>query len=282
MEKNTDTPAENADILKISSIPSKLEITLGSENFQLVQNNNQWTCREYDGLKLSYSKIAFMIETLRSLEAERILQNSAAVKKYGLEKPSAIIKACTGSRVQTYYIGDYNSILNEYYVKTDDSDDIFLVRAENIRLLNRSLRQLVDVPEITRLQTNEITEITAEQGKKYSMERVQSGFLAKYDGRTTLISDYKAMKVYAAINSATYDCQVYDASENMKKSYGFDHPAATIKVKIQNGDVHTLKLAESKGQYYANENDTAVIYQIDENYYSEILKRTRFEGLEEQ
>lgn len=261
--------------LKISSLPTEFDVRTETERFQLKQINGEWVCSEREDLKLSYSKIAFMIETLKTLDAERIIEDETLLPiQCGLENPATVLEVIGVNGKKTYEIGDYNSVLDEYYVCVDDCTDIFMISADSIKLLNRSLMQLVDKPEITQLQINDISEILIETDEIYNLKRNEEGFVFEKNDDEFILSEYQTMNIYAAINSATYSCVVYDATAEMKSKYGLTHSVASITVKTEDGRSYKLKLAEAEdGKHYVSQNNDDVIYLIDDVYYEELLRR---------
>lgn len=270
---------DNSSPLRISSSPLEIEISVQGEDFTLVKNDGRWACKEKEPLSLAYPKIAFMVETLRSLEAERVLEY-AKVKdgQCGFDEPSAVLDVKLEDGRKKYFIGAYNSVLEEYYVRVEGSENVFLVSADSVALLNRSLKQLVAAPDITDVGIGDIDTIDVQYNETIRLTRSDSGFSVEQDGEKFEVSEYRASQICSAINSAKYSCKEYETTPSLERLYGLKEPAAEISLGTANGETYVLKLSEaSDGKHYAIQTGNDVIYQIDGDYYGEILSRLKFD-----
>ena len=67
-----------------------------------------------------------LVTTAAQLTADQEIRDYEDLSEYGLETPSNTITLTTGDGTTTLLIGNKNDMLSRYYVKTDQSDSIYL------------------------------------------------------------------------------------------------------------------------------------------------------------
>ena len=84
---------------------------------------------QYNNETLSFVKedaVGTLVTTAAQLTADQEIRDYEDLSEYGLETPSNTITLTTGDGTTTLLIGNKNDMLSQYYVKTDQSDSIYL------------------------------------------------------------------------------------------------------------------------------------------------------------
>ena len=68
-----------------------------------------------------------MLEKLNGVIALETLDSYDSLSDYGFDKPQNTITVTVGDKTTTFYIGDYNDMVSEYYLKMEGDDAVYLV-----------------------------------------------------------------------------------------------------------------------------------------------------------
>lgn len=135
---------------------------LDGEQLSFTKSGEDWI---YDGdaaIDMDESTIDSMLSAAASLTAEDEINGADDLSEYGLDQPSNTIVLATAEGAVTLYLGDKNTILSEYYLKTDASDTVYLVSASLSSQFNKTIGDLTAVAEETEAVTEETEAITEE------------------------------------------------------------------------------------------------------------------------
>ena len=92
-----------------------------------TKDGNDWKYDDDNSLKLDSSSINTMLEKLNGVIALETLDSYDSLSDYGLDKPQNTITVTVGDKTTTFYIGDYNDMVSEYYLKMEGDDAVYLV-----------------------------------------------------------------------------------------------------------------------------------------------------------
>ena len=94
--------------------------------FSYQYNNDTWYYEADKSIALDQDAVGTLVTTAAQLTADQEIKDYEDLSEYGLETPSNTITLTTGDGTTTLLIGNKNDMLSQYYVKTDQSDSIYL------------------------------------------------------------------------------------------------------------------------------------------------------------
>lgn len=94
-------------------------------NYKLQQDT--WYNADDEEFPLSSSAFSNnFVEKIADLSTSRKLTEKEEGESYGLDNPYLTVRIESSSgQTETFYLGDYNSMIGEYYFKTENSDEIY-------------------------------------------------------------------------------------------------------------------------------------------------------------
>lgn len=97
-----------------------------NETLSFVKEDDTWYYEADKSISLDQDTMETLIATTAQLTAEQEIKDYEDLSEYGLETPSNTITLTTEDGTTTLLIGNKNDMLSQYYVKTDQSDSIYL------------------------------------------------------------------------------------------------------------------------------------------------------------
>ena len=97
-----------------------------NETLSFVKEDDTWYYEADKSISLDQDTMETLIATTAQLTAEQEIKDYEDLSEYGLETPSNTITLTTGDGTTTLLIGNKNDMLSQYYVKTNQSDSIYL------------------------------------------------------------------------------------------------------------------------------------------------------------
>lgn len=95
--------------------------------YSYTKNGDSWTCENDTSLKLDSDSIAALLNNLKKVTAAEAIADYDSIADYGLDQPQNTITVTCGDETTTVDIGDYNEMLQEYYIKVSGDDKVYLV-----------------------------------------------------------------------------------------------------------------------------------------------------------
>lgn len=272
-----------AALARLPESPAAVEMVNDTEPYVLTRGDGGWICQGNEGLKINSVLISYMSVTLKELSPSRVLPDSRAyLERFGLAEPSAELTLRMSGGSKTYRVGEYNPVLDEYYMTVDGGDCVYLVSREDMRLIDRTLLELVAGPDFVGTDVGSISKIRVmKEGTEYTAERTGSGFLVRQGDRELERSEYAVSGVYAVFNSAPYACCAHDADEAALAAYGLDEPEISVEFTTSGGETTLLEIGtDGEGACYVRENRGGTIYRLSPDYFAQIRERTDFAYLD--
>lgn len=253
-----------------------IEAANSSGEFILDYDAGNWKFRGNEKLPVNKAKVLITNQIFKDLEAQRILEGEKVdLAEVGLEKPQAVLKVKGDSTEKTFRIGIKNPALGEYYVMVDgDESRIYLVDAEGVSLINRSINQFVGKPTIVGNSVEDLTRVSVKGVKNFEVVRntANENFTATMDGESFQTSDYRVSSLYAVVNSAEFLCAYFNAGEAEMQACGLQEPDITMEYDFADGSHYKIIVGVSEDNMcYLNENDSNLIYQIAGETYLQIV-----------
>lgn len=97
-----------------------------NETLSFVKEDDTWYYEADKSIALDQDAVGTLVTTVAQLTADQEIKDYEDLSEYGLETPSNTITLTTVDGTTTLLIGNKNDMLSQYYVKTDQSDSIYL------------------------------------------------------------------------------------------------------------------------------------------------------------
>ena len=132
-----------------------------NETLSFVKEDDTWYYEADKSISLDQDTMETLIATTAQLTAEQEIKDYEDLSEYGLETPSNTITLTTGDGTTTLLIGNKNDMLSQYYVKTNQSDSIYLAGSAVYTTYQKGIADL-SVTESTEKSATEQPEETEE------------------------------------------------------------------------------------------------------------------------
>ena len=130
--------------------------------FSYVLNGTEWT---YDGdqsVDIDESALETLLNKASAITASDEVTEYDDLADFGLDDPANTVTLKTDSGLTTIYIGSQNEITNEYYLKTGDSDTIYVVDSAPATGFDKSVEDLTAKADDTETEAEEPSEAVDE------------------------------------------------------------------------------------------------------------------------
>lgn len=132
-----------------------------NETLSFVKEDGTWYYEADKSISLDQDTMETLVATVAQLTAEQEIKDYEDLSEYGLDTPSNTITLTTGDGTTTLLIGNKNDMLSQYYVKTDQSDSIYLAGSAVYTTYQKGIADLT-VTESTEESATEQPEETEE------------------------------------------------------------------------------------------------------------------------
>ena len=127
-----------------------------------VTDGTEWT---YDGdqsVDIDESALETLLNKASAITASDEVTEYDDLADFGLDDPANTVTLKTDSGLTTIYIGSQNEITNEYYLKTGDSDTIYVVDSAPATGFDKSVEDLTAKADDTETEAEEPSEAVDE------------------------------------------------------------------------------------------------------------------------
>ena len=126
-DKDSETQGQvNLTVIDPDDVDAFSYIADGT-TYSYTKNKDTWTCENDTSLKMDADSIATLLGNLKKITAAEAIDDYDSIADYGLDQPQNTITVTCGNETTTIDIGDYNEMLQEYYIKISGDDKIYLV-----------------------------------------------------------------------------------------------------------------------------------------------------------
>lgn len=132
-----------------------------NETLSFVKEDGTWYYEADKSVSLDQNTMETLVATAAQLTADQKIKDYEDLSEYGLDTPSNTITLTTGDGTTTLLIGNKNDMLSQYYVKTDQSDSIYLAGSAVYATYQKGIADLT-VTESTEESATEQPEETEE------------------------------------------------------------------------------------------------------------------------
>ena len=125
-DKDSETQGQvNLTVIDPDDVDAFSYIADGT-TYSYTKNKDTWTCENDTSLKMDADSIATLLGNLKKITAAEAIDDYDSIADYGLDQPQNNITVTCGNETTTIDIGDYNEMLQEYYIKISGDDKIYL------------------------------------------------------------------------------------------------------------------------------------------------------------
>lgn len=125
-DKDSETQGQvNLTVIDPDDVDAFSYIADGT-TYSYTKNKDTWTCENDTSLKMDADSIATLLGNLKKITAAEAIDDYDSIADYGLDQPQNTITVTCGNETTTIDIGDYNEMLQEYYIKICGDDKIYL------------------------------------------------------------------------------------------------------------------------------------------------------------
>ena len=125
-DKDSETQGQvNMTVIDPDDVDAFSYIADGT-TYSYTKNKDTWTCENDTSLKMDADSIATLLGNLKKITAAEAIDDYDSIADYGLDQPQNTITVTCGNETTTIDIGDYNEMLQEYYIKISGDDKIYL------------------------------------------------------------------------------------------------------------------------------------------------------------
>ena len=125
-DKDSETQGQvNLTVIDPDDVDAFSYIADGT-TYSYTKNKDTWTCENDTSLKMDADSIATLLGNLKKITAAEAIDDYDSIADYGLDQPQNTITVTCGNETTTIDIGDYNEMLQEYYIKISGNDKIYL------------------------------------------------------------------------------------------------------------------------------------------------------------
>lgn len=132
---------------------------IDGETISFKKDGENWIYEQDTTIDIDEDMITNMLSYATSLTASDAFEAEISLEEYGLDAPANTIMLTTAEGEITLYLGNYNSLVSGYYLKTADSDMIYLVDSSLSSQFSKTVADLTYVEEeIEETETVDSTE----------------------------------------------------------------------------------------------------------------------------
>lgn len=213
----------------------------GAPLITVTRDGDRWALNG-DAEDVDQSKLASFVSTAAKVTSEHEIElNAQDLSQYGLEQPevnselTVIVTAKDGS-VQTLYIGDRSATLGEYFIRTQNSRDVYTINSYKADTLAKPISYYYQFNRFS-ANTADIINIVLERRGADPIElRLKNNIdNQRYNTVWEIAQPYP--EVYNAIDDAVDDMILTPLSELTiierapeGAAYGFDKPSAVMTI----------------------------------------------------
>lgn len=162
-KENAEAEAEKIKVtdMEVSDI-TQFSYVLDGTTLSFTKNGTEWT---YDGdqsVDIDESALETLLKKAAAITATDEVTEYDDLADFGLDNPTNTVTVKTDAGLTTIYIGSQNEITSEYYLKTGDSDTIYVVDSATATGFDKSIEDLTTKTDDTETETAEPSEAVEE------------------------------------------------------------------------------------------------------------------------
>ena len=233
------------------------------------EDEKSWIMREPLQTPADRMEVEELINYLNRVERKMVAAEEVKdPKQFGFDAPSLVIAFREKEQWKELVFGDDNPVSRDYYAKTGDHGEVFVVAESTYRLLNKDLFTLRD-KSVFSLRSSEIEEVEIRKGDFQARLSKDSTAPEKWvlSGEESFrVSTEKVEDVirqFSWLRASAFD---RETDENLAE-YGLEPPRASLNLK-KDDTVETLLLGAIHGndKIYVKRGEKPGVMSVDSRY----------------
>lgn len=162
-KENAEAEAEKIQVtdLEVSDI-TQFSYVLEGTTLSFAKNGTEWSYDDDQSVDIDESALEVLINKAAQITATDEVTEYDDLADFGLDDPANTVTLKTDAGLTTIYIGSQNEITDEYYLKTGDSDTIYVVDSTTAAEFNKSVEDLTAKADDTETEAEEPSETVDE------------------------------------------------------------------------------------------------------------------------
>ena len=267
---------------------SSFQLADGDTSFTLTKTDNSWICVQDETFPLSNDAASELVNTFTSLQAVRDLGTAQDGENYGFsENAPTVTLTSSDSTNCSFVLGEANSMTGDYYLKREDSGEIYTVSSSLADSFHKTLTDLAEIESFPTISSDNVQELSiTKEGTTLLFESSTTGSVKTWqisqsqDGGKTESTPEKATvntvtTLVDHLGNLSFDSFV-DHKEENKEKYGLKNPSMTINfqyTEATNSDDAITEAESETDTSSETESETA-----NETEPAEILSGTLYVG----
>ncbi|MGC4082166.1 MAG: DUF4340 domain-containing protein [Vicinamibacterales bacterium] len=253
-----------------------VDVVLDKGSFELVKKDTEWSMVKPLAARADASAADGLVTSVESLQMKSVVGPSATdeeLKRYGLDKPSAVVNLHLGTDRTTVLVGGPAGE-DTVYAKAAAKPDIFTIQkaaADDLRKIADDYRRkdLFDMRAFTATHID-----ITRNGKTYGFDKIKAKDENSADTwkRVTPTAADPDKDKFGAFVAALADVRAIEYADARAKT-GLDAPVLTVSVKFDDGKKEERVLFGKNGaDAFASRPDDPGIAKIDATKLDDALK----------
>lgn len=251
-----------------------ISCTNSDGTFTFEKKNGTWSCSDVAGFQVNQNTVSDLAEKAVNLAAVRKVDSKGNLAEYGLNSPQfKITLSDTNGKKVTYDIGNLNQDILKYYVKSEDSKDVYVIKSNYGDDIIRKLKAYSATYDLSAVKEASVSQISISDSKNELVSIINSKMdsnsplgsnsqwkFASVFPKDTNANTYKVDSLWDRLNdAASSDCADFDIDSKKIEKYGLLNPKEKITVNYDKGKSFTLSISNE------NEDGSAYVMFSDAN-----------------
>lgn len=113
----------DADVSKIT----KFSYQVDNVTYTYEKDGEEWICTNDTSIDLEESQVETLLSNLSGVTTDTVFSDYESLEDYGLSEPENTISFTEDGEETILYLGEYNGILQKYYLKAEGKDEIYML-----------------------------------------------------------------------------------------------------------------------------------------------------------
>lgn len=265
MQEEKAANQEDDTAISIITLEDVVAVSYDNETASLAfeKKDDQWVCTEQEDFPVIQSRINSIANAMKSMSANRQLDETEDLSQFGLDDPSMTVTATdSAGTTKTLKVGNVNEYTDDYYAMVDGDDTVYTISSGIVNYTDytlEDLQQLDTIVSVASTQVNAVTiekngtqvvyekrEVTAagsdeeatdtsaetETAAEEETESTETVWMKVTDAGEAQLTDEEVTALDSAIDaagaSAVDSCVNYKVEGDDRAQYGLDDASATV------------------------------------------------------
>lgn len=162
-ESQSAQETERYSVINIDkSMITEIGITTKEGTLDLYKVDDTWKVTTEESIKLDNTKVENFLQKMCVIDSENKIEEVSDLSEYGLKDPIMQITLQWENNLYTIKAGDYNSVINSYYISINDEQTVYTTDSTVYNVMNKTLEDFKaeSTEEAAEENTEESSEIS--------------------------------------------------------------------------------------------------------------------------